>query len=332
MGARLLHATVGHPPTSCCGAALSPACLLPLPAGRGGGSARAGQELPRPSALPARAGRARVAGATHTPVSPSPLPCQRRGSRGAALKPGKKGRSGLCHPVPPTPRGAYVFGGVGHPGSRAHRRGCRGAGLGAADAPNADVGLVAASCPCSGTCCPGTAAPTGAAPLGAWRAWTSLDRPSTKGTPHPLTRARTTASGTQPTAPFPPAPSPPTVPSPSALTRPPPSTLASKAPASPLTGATWPRGMSRLPLGTPKPGRRPCPPSLLSGGTACGQPPPAEGTGVRHRCRRTCCTPRAGGSPTLSSASGTGRRRWQVGGPRRHTPRRTVSPLTSITC
>jgi len=99
-------------------------------------------------------------------------------------------------------------------------------------------GRAAASCPCSGTRCPGTAALTGAAPSGAWRAWTSLARPTMKGTPHPLTRACTTASGTQPTAPSPPAPSPLTVPSPSAPRRLPPPTPASKDPASHLTGGT----------------------------------------------------------------------------------------------
>lgn len=226
---------------------LLPRCPFPclftrrFPAGRGGGSAGAGQELrvPVPPPPPERAGPERPE--PRTPCVPVPAPAASAGAASVLPPdPGLKGRLGLCRPVPPCPGGVCVCGGgVLAPQDLTPIRGAgRELGRGRQAPLMLAWGRAAASCPCSGTRCPGTAAPTGAAPSGAWRAWTSPARPTMKGTPHPLTRACTTASGTQRTAPSPPAPSPLTAPSPSAPRKPPLLTLPSQAPASPLTGAT----------------------------------------------------------------------------------------------
>lgn len=226
---------------------LLPRCPFPclftrrFPAGRGGGSAGAGQELPSPS-VPrhCQSGRSRVAGATHALCSCARSCCQCRGSLHAAPRPRAEGQVGAVPAYAPLSRGGRVCGGGVLAPQDLTPIGGAGRELGRGrQAPLMLVwGRAAASCPCSGTRCPGTAAPTGAAPSGAWRAWTSPARPTMKGTPHPLTRACTTASGTRRTAPSLQAPSRLTVPSPSAPRKPPLLTLPSQAPASPLTGAT----------------------------------------------------------------------------------------------
>lgn len=105
--AHLPHASVGHPPASCCRAALSPACLL---AGSRQEGAVAPLELARSCQVPVSPATARAGGPEwpepHTPCVPVPAPAA---SAGAAFMlppdPGLKGRLGLCQPMPPCPGG-----------------------------------------------------------------------------------------------------------------------------------------------------------------------------------------------------------------------------------
>lgn len=108
--AHLPHASVGHPLASCCRAALSPACLL---AGSRQEGAVAPPELARSCRVPvspptAKAGRSRVAVATHALCSCARSCCQCRGSLRAAPRPRAEGQVGAVLGCAPLSRGGCV--------------------------------------------------------------------------------------------------------------------------------------------------------------------------------------------------------------------------------